>query len=309
MKNKALCAALMAAIGGVGCSGPAVDVTEFEGYGAGQPGRGLVHGGQMFLELIHSPTGDIGMLHSWARDFPDSQPDVKDTLPIPPIPSGTCMNISTPVFPRPPLEGSQFLDLGPEFSVSNGTVTHTAPLKNMQFVDNLQYGIPLGYQLNPFDATTIQHDTTYTVSFNGPGGSSDTLEPNTFHFSPKYEIYNPPVGKMPLTFTRGQPIDMSWEPVNQDAGGTEHTPERTFAFVIFLSMPSPTAPGQFKVFCPLNDGQGHDSFQVPAEVVDSLPANGMMVTGQQTHVMAKFNDKRFDLITIECNRSPFSFAQ
>jgi hypothetical protein len=315
VKTNFLKMAMVAAIPLYGC-GESVDVTEFQGYGAGHPGAGKVHGGQLFLELIHTPAGDVGMLHSWARDFTTPPASVASTLPIPLIPSGTCMDITTSgfnIFPRVHIPESHFLDLGPQLSISTGTVTHTAN-QTMNFVDNLQYKIPLGYQLNPppgmtgtgvFDASTIQHDATYTVSFNG----SENLHPNTMYMSPTYEIYQPAeLGKAPLTFTRGQPLEMSWQPNNQDAGGTEHTADRTFAFVIFLGPATPGMP-QFKVFCPINDGLGHDSFTVPAEVIDSLPPMGLMVSGQQTHMMAEFQDRRFDLITIECNRSPFSFAQ
>ena len=298
MRNRFLAITLFAAA----CGGEEVNVKDFEGYGAGHPGAGKVHGGQIFLEHINTPTGAIGILNGLARDFTE-EPTVADSLPIPRIPAGTCMDITTAIFPRPPAAGSVFQDLGPEMSVSNGVVTHTAPLKQ-NFTDNLQYGIPLGCALNPFDATTIQAGATYNVQFNG----SENLNPSTMYFAPAYEIFSPPIGKAPVTLTRGQPLEITWDPIGQDTGGTEHTADRTFAFVILLSMPSPVT-GQVKWFCPLNDGAGYSSFTVPVEVIDSLPAGGIIVSGQQTHMMAEYNGRRFDLITIACARSPFSFAQ
>src|SRR5437868_3788197 len=78
MKKIGMAALLIA---GAGC-GNSVDVQKWPGYGVGQPGFGLAHGGQVFYELIHSPTGDIAQVNGWARTFtPD--PPVADTLPIP----------------------------------------------------------------------------------------------------------------------------------------------------------------------------------------------------------------------------------
>src|SRR6187549_362017 len=102
MKKNSLCAAVLMSAA-IGCGDKdVVQVEDFEGYGAGQPGVGLVHGGQVFFEYISTPTGDIALLNAWARNFPDPQPAPADTLPIPRIPSGTCQNISTPIFPRLP---------------------------------------------------------------------------------------------------------------------------------------------------------------------------------------------------------------
>jgi hypothetical protein len=97
--------------------------------------------------------------------------------------------------------------------------------------------------------------------------------------------------------------------VNQLVGVASHSPERTFANIIFVGFPDMEAGTQFKMVCPINDGQGHDTFTISAEDMDKLPEAGIMITGQPTHVMASLDDERFDLIAIECNQSKFSFAQ
>jgi hypothetical protein len=292
MKRKILVVALFAAA--VGCGDEkTVEVTDFEGYGAGHPGQGLVHGGQIFLELIHRPEGDIGMLHGWARDW-SNEPAAPDSLPLPPIPAGTCMDISTDVFPRPHSDDATFLDLGPELtvrSVDDGSRI-VAP-QVMGFVDNLQYRIPMGYQLNPFSPDLIEHNGYYKVDFDGVedlhvgdlDGDGDEDEP-AFYFPPTYSVYEPNVGVEPVTITRGEDLVVTWQPLNQDIGGPAHSPERTFAFVIFVGAPNPNGDGtggQFKVLCPINDGLGHDTFTVPAEITEILPPGGRMITGQPTH--------------------------
>jgi len=299
MRTFALSALLIA-----GCT-TSEDVKDWQGYGVGQPGFGLVHGGQVFYELIHAPNGDIAQINGWARTFsPDPEPAA--TVPIPKIPPMTCQDISTAVFPRPPAEGSNFVDLGAEITLTTGSQVLRAP-QTANFVDNLQFGIPMGYQLQPFDPLTVVHEAVYEVAFNG----SDKLTPNTMFFSPIFTINSPPIGKAPVQFTHGQGLDISWDPVNQVTTAYQK-PDQTFPFVIILSMPSPTT-GQTKWFCPMNDGQIHDSFTIPPEVVDALPPAGILVMGQQTHMQAAFESpdgvkRRFDLITIECNRSPFSFT-
>ena len=288
-----------------GCGTETVDVHDFDGYGVNQPGFGKVHGGQMFLEVIHKPDGDIGQLNAWARTF-DPDPAPPASFPIPIIPPMTCMDISTSVFPRPPAEGSIFTDLGGDMSVTSNGVTITAIKKQAAtgsaFVDNLQFGIPLGYQNQPFDPSGIQDGADYTINFPG----SENLTPNTFHMAPYYAITTPSIGKAPVTLTRGQPLHIAWDPIGQEEGGT-HTADRSFPFLILLGLPSMTT-GQVKYFCPMNDGHVHNSFDVPVEVVDALPDAGIIVMGHQTHMMGLFNERRFDLITINCNRSPFSFT-
>lgn len=317
MKRTILVVALFAA---AGCGdGETVDVTDFEGYGNGHPGAGLVHGGQIFLELVHRPEGDFGMLHGWARDWNGNEPELAgDSLPLPPIPAGTCMDISTDVFPRQYSTDATFLDLGPELRVisADGDGAIVAPQK-MGFVDNLQYAVPLGYQNNPFAANLIDHDGYYKVVFDGVenlnigdlDGDGEADDPS-FYFPPTYTVYDPRVGRETVTINRGEDLVVEWEPLNQDIGGQAHSPERTFAFVIFVGPPNANngTGGQFKVLCPINDGLGHSTFTIPASVTETLPPGGRMITGQPTHILGEMNGYRFDLISIECNNSPFTVA-
>jgi hypothetical protein len=304
------------AIGGIGCGG--TDAATFGGYGQGHPGAGLNHGGQIFLEKVHRPdewTGDQGWLNGYQRSYNDTNIAMVDTLPLPPIPPGECMDISTNVFPRQFGSSSgaggdgdvTYGDLGATLTLTptdSSAPTLSAP-KVEGFVDNLQYRVELGYQNSPFNAEDIRNDTYYDISFDG----SENLTPNQIYMPPAYEIYSPAVGKEELVFNRGEDLVINWDPVNQDVGGAEHTAERTFANVIFVGFPDMEAGTQFKVVCPINDGAGHDTFSIPASVMDSLPPAGIMITGQPTHMMAALNGERFDLIAIECNQSRFSFAE
>lgn len=305
MKKHILSIAAASLMGlGVGC-GDETSIDEFEGYGAGHPGAGKKLGGQIFLEKVYRPdewTGSQGWINGYARTYNDPNVSIADTLALPPIPPGTCMDISTNEFPRQ-FGDVTYHDLGPEIVLTpeTGPVLRAPATEN--FVDNLQYMVEEGYQNSPFDHTTIQNDTWYDIEFEG----SENLNPSRMYMPPPYEVYSHPVGKEELVFSRAEPMVLEWEPVNQTVGGNEHTGDRTFANVIFVGFPDMEAGTQFKVVCPLNSGEASGTFPIPEEVWASLPEAGIMITGQPTHMMADLNGERFDLIAIECNQSRFAF--
>lgn len=301
MTKFALRAVLFAAALPMGCS-DTVDIQDFPGYGAGHPGAGKVHGGQVIFQVVHQISDSHANIFGYARDF-TTTPDPESTLPVPTLPSMECSNISTPVFPRVSAEGSVFQDLGPTLTLSTATVAHEAPQK-ADFTDNNQYKIPLGYTNPSFDLNTVQHGEFYDVNFVGV----EQLKPSRMFFARQFDLYTPALAIEPVVLTKGQPLEFTWSQSDTWGDGTgEHTADRTFGFVILIG-PGNATTGQVKWLCPINDGQNHSNFTVPATVVDQLPPTGQVLFGQISHMMAEYQNKRFDLITIECKRSPWSFA-
>jgi hypothetical protein len=276
-----------------------VDAGSFEGYGKGHPGALLASGGEIWLERVNSPDlGNFGTLNAYFRTWTGTPQDP------PALDPGSCYDFSGPT-PIPAQEGVEWVDMGDTFTLSAaGKPTITAN-KRLDQVDNLwrTNAIHYGGAVDAVADTDIEYETHYTVNFTGVEGVNP--QPFTMYMPPAFRITTPAIGTQPITLHKNQDLLVQWEPTGQEAGGKKHTPEKAFSFVAFF-----TLDGTTNMFCPMNDGEIHREFTVPAEFINKLPATGVYLQlGQPTHFMAAFKGFRFDAYAVSCAISPVTVEE
>jgi hypothetical protein len=290
-----------------------VDVTEFEGYGAGHEGALNPFGGEITLERAFTPAGEIGEVNGFVRLWDNIDEAEEPYFP----PPGACEDITPPEWPIPPPPNTTFADLGPEMIFTSGArgESFTVP-RVMNDVDNLGRANEIMYggtgpdgdfaTWGDVDAGNINWDTTFDIAFSGPDGSEADLTPAQVYMPPEYASMEPPIGDEDLlTIQRGEDLAVSWEVVNQTGFDGQHTAERTFPFVFFQGFDERGT----QVYCPLNDGDVYDGFTVPAEIIDALPPEGFIQVGQTSHYMSAFKEHRIDVFAITCRISDYEMAE
>ena len=169
---------------------------------------------------------------------------------------------------------------------------------------------PMGTGPKGFNATLNAGQSMpggdYTVDI-GKKGADGKVSPMTYHFA---ESYTAPLGiggGTPVIIHPGQDLTYEWTPPAQDMGasGKEHTKKTHFNLTFLADPGNMVNPSQFICF---PDVDGHQT--IPAAVVDALVPGGLIVNADITHYLeareaAPGEMRRFDLVTIYCNISPY----
>lgn len=306
----------------VACGG--TDVTDFQ-YGANQPGRDLPEGG----EIRHENVRFFGQAEqTWLMVYQYTAPGGTPTAPFAAAADGghgqfgNCVDERTgsPTWPFHPITGATYLDLNVQVT-GPGITTPLAPPKTLMAVGNstfrqhdFAYG---GGGPNPMGTGPMGYNATLTAAQSTPGaeysvdiGKKDQngmLTRMTYNMPEKYVAPLGIGGPGPVMIPKGKDLVLEWTPPKNDFGdsGKDHTKKTFFNLTFFADPGNMTNPSQFLCF---NDSDGHTT--VPAAVVDLLPAGGLMVNANLAHWMEAREAnpgemRRFDLVTIFCNISPF----
>ena len=297
------------------CGG--TDVSEFQ-YGAGQPGLDLPEGG----EIRHENVRFFGQNEqTWLLVYQYSGPKKEDNAPFavadPHGQFGNCVDErnGAPTWPFKAITGATYLDL-PKVEVTGPGITGAlTPPKTTNAVGNSTfrvYATAYGGGLpNPMGTGPMGYNATLTAAQSAPG-QKYTLDigkgtPMDYWIPGPYVAPLGIGGSAPVVIPKGKDLTFSWTPPANDFGtsGKEHTKKTWFNLTFFADPASMTNPPQFLCF---PDSDGHVT--VPAAVVDALPAGGLMVNANLSHWMEAREAmpgemRRFDLVTIYCNISPF----
>jgi hypothetical protein len=87
----------------------------------------------------------------------------------------------------------------------------------------------------------------------------------------------------------GEDFPLIWE-------APENVDEYQFAFVSFGDQVDPM------IYC---IGPNSGSMEIPAELIDTLPAGGQILHGVFSHRVEPINDRRLDFLGINCRLSQF----
>lgn len=304
------------------CGG--TDVSDFE-YGGGQPGAALPEGG----EIRHENVRFFGQPEqTWLLVYQYTGLGNDATAPFAVAADGghgtfgNCVDERTgsPNWPFHPLTGASYLDL-PKVEVSGPGITGVlTPPRTTNVGGNStfrQYGVAYGGGApNPMTGVTGGYNAGLTKEQSTPGaeytldiGKKDQngmLTKMTYNMPGSYIAPLGIGGAGPVMIPKGKDLVLEWTPPKNDFGasGKDHT-KKTFFNLTFFADPTSMNPPQFLCF---NDSDGHTT--VPAAVVDLLPAGGLMVNANLAHWMEAREAnpgemRRFDLVTIFCNISPF----
>ena len=300
------------------------DVSQFN-YGGGQPGTTLPEGG----EIRHENVRFFGQAEqTWLMVYQYTGPAKTDTAPFAAAADGghgtfgNCVDERTgsPTWPFHPITGATYLDLNVQVT-GPGITTPLSPPKTMNAVGNstfrqhtFAYG---GGSPNPMGTGPMGYNATLVAAESMPGadysvdigkkGADGKVAPMTYHMPDRYVAPLGIGGAGPVMIPKGKDLVLEWTAPANDFGtsGKEHTKKTYFNLTFFADPTNMTNPAQFLCF---NDADGHTT--VPAAVVDALPPGGLMVNANLAHYMeareaAPGEMRRFDLVTIFCNISPF----
>lgn len=305
------------------------DISDFT-YGGGQPGALLPEGG----EIRHENVRFLGQpVQTWTMVYQFTGPTLAQTAPFA-TPAegghgkfGNCVDErgdgtnGSPTWPLSKIVGATYLDL-PKVELTGPGITGTlnivktnppnmagnSTLRHYDFTYGGGAPDPTGTGPKGFNATLTGAMSaaggTYTLDI-GKKDKDGKLTPMTFDVP---EAYTAPLGiggATPVMIPKGQDLTYTWTTPKNNFGtsGKEHT-KQTYFNLTFFADPT-TGQGQF--FC-FPDTEGHQT--VPAAVIDLLPAGGLMVNANLTHYMeareaAPGEMRRFDLVAIYCNISPY----
>lgn len=301
------------------CGG--TDVSEFQ-YGAGQPGADLPEGG----EIRHENVRFFGQAEqTWIMVYQYTGPKKEDNAPFA-APAdeghgqfGMCVDErnGAPTWPFHAITGATYLDLPKVEITGPGITTPLTPPKTPSVVGNstfrlydFVYG---GGAPNPMGTGPGGYNATLTAAQSTPG-QQYTLDigkgtPMTYWMPDRYTAPLGIGGAAPVMIPKGKDLTFSWQAPMNDRGtdGKTHTKKTFFNLTFFADPANPTNPPQFLCF---PDNEAGDHVTVPAAVVDALPAGGLMVNANLSHWMEAREAmpgemRRFDLVTIYCNISPF----
>lgn len=300
------CAAMLCSFG---CGEDEADL-EFV-YGKGQPGAGLAEGGEVRFERVKVPTavapgGAIVLAQTYFIEAATGD------FPLPAL--GKCNKVWDPVnanrmWPQGLLTAKTYTDVGPTVTLNNGskniafnrftkTGTNTLP-ENVpsERKHDILYAGP--GQTNTISPDDLQYGTTYQITYE----NAVKLH-NASVFLPRdYTITSPKVGSEMVTFTKGMDAVFEFESLAPSADVVEHSPDRAFPFVILIEA-GPNGLTHFTHVCLAAAGDG-GRMVVPASVLDEASPNGVVLHGQLSHVLDEFKGRRFDILGVSCNLSPY----
>lgn len=309
------------------CGGTTVSAFE---YGHGMPGLAYQRGGMLLFESVNAAAGVQGLgargqAHFWARTRTDGVTP-NDPVYTPNVCNPTrqdAMGNDLPLGPIAAPPGVNFIDMGPNVTLTpvNGGDAVVLNQFAMGGVDNQGRVITTNVyggnkQQAPWPFDTFKQNEHYTLSFQGPDPSVASskvqalqkagTDPQVF-LPNRFQVTSPNIGTDAMvTVAANQDFKISFQPL-ETMDTTEHTPERTFPFIIISGLQM--GKGHHAWFCPMNDGKVHNDFTVPAEIVSQMDPTGIIQMGQLTHLMGKLDANgqslRMDLISVSCNTSAY----
>lgn len=280
-----------------GC-GDSTDINEFGGYGNNHPGAELPEGGEIRLDVAHTPDGPVAVLQVQAF----SGGTVGRIAP-----EGECTDVSgRNHWPWTDYPSGTYADLGETVTFSHGSEEVTID-KFIDFTDHLArtHGIMYGGAPNTVpvvDPELFTDGETWEVTFEG----SDDVNPASEVFFSEYPNWTLPaevadqdnVG--PITIADNAPFRLEWE-VSDTNSNPEHTADRRFDFIIFN-----TAEGAPQYNCSLPADLETGEFEIPAAVINDLDPAGGVLIGRLTHELAEFDGHRLDLVSVHCAAVPYT---
>lgn len=291
--------AMLVALGSAACDPEVGPPPLCEIYGCEHPGKGLAEGGEIRFERVKTPGGPIVLAQAYFLETGEG------TFPLPEL--GKCNKVSTEGvgthWPVANMTGKRYVDVGPSITLSNGSQSLTFDrFADPAMVENVPsnrrhdilYAGPK--QTATFDPNLLVYDTTYEVTYD----SAEKLTRPKVYLPRDYVIRSPNVGTGTVTFTQGNDAVFEYESLAPTADVLDHDPERAFPFIIFFS----GSPAVFTHVCLA----GHDDrgvFTVPANVIAELGGKGVVLHGHLSHYFDVFKGRRFDLLGVSCNLSPY----
>jgi hypothetical protein len=298
------CAAL--AIGSIGCGGDDTDASFI--YGNKQEGLGKPEGGELRFERVKVPTfiapgGAITLVQSY---FVES---ATGDFPLPEL--GKCNQVAMPdgtpiMWPMGRLQNKVYTDVGPSITLNNGSKTITlnrfTGTEAMPLSENVPssrkhqilYAGPM--QTNMISPDDLVYDTTYEMSYE----NATKLHHGKVYLPRDYAIRSHPVGTATVSLTKGQDAVFEYDSLAPGVDVVEHDPNRAFPFVIIIDPSKPT----FTHVC-LAGTTETGKITVPAATLDEAAPKGLILHGQLSHYLDEFKGRRFDILGVSCNLSPY----